>query len=77
MVIARERYLDETSRYHLTLSLSTRTGELHSLVSALPAEAVERISGALVRALDEVQATLAPVIAAAQKKDADHFGCGT
>jgi hypothetical protein len=77
MVIARERYLDDTPRYHLTLSLSTRTGELHSLVSALPPEAVERIGGALVRALDEVQAALAPAIEAGQKKEADHFGCGT
>lgn len=77
MVISRERYLDETSRYHFTLSLITRTGELHSLVSALPPDLVETIGRALVRALDEVQAAVAPAVGAAQPKEAGHFGCGT
>jgi len=77
MVISRERYLDDSSRYHLTLSLATRTGELHSLVSALPQDALDRVNRALVLALDEIQAALAPALVPAQEKGTGHFGCGT
>jgi tRNA-Thr(GGU) m(6)t(6)A37 methyltransferase TsaA len=70
MVISRDRYLDDTSRYHVTIALATRTGELHSLMSALPPDVLERVGRALVKALDEVQAALAPPVATTQPASA-------
>ncbi|MBI2220779.1 MAG: hypothetical protein HYU53_06185 [Acidobacteria bacterium] len=58
MIIARERYLDETSNFHLTLSLVTRTGVMHSLLSNVPDEERAAISEILVRALNEIEQRL-------------------
>lgn len=58
MIIARERYLDETSNFHLTLSLVTRTGVMHSLLSNVPEEERATISEILVRALNEIEQRL-------------------
>ncbi len=58
MIIARERYLDETSNFHLTLSLVTRTGVMHSLLSNVPEEERAAISEILVRALNEIEQRL-------------------
>jgi len=33
MEIARERFLDDTRRYHVTLSLRSRTTEAHSALT--------------------------------------------
>ena len=60
MNIARERYLDDASDLHLTLSLVTRTGVMHSLLSNVPEAEREAISDTLVRALDDIQKQLAP-----------------
>ena len=35
MEIARERFLDDTRRFHLTISLRSRTPEMHSTLSGL------------------------------------------
>ncbi len=59
MIIARDRYLDDTSDLHLTLSLTTRTGPAHSLLSNVPEDEREAISDTLVRALDDIQKRLA------------------
>ena len=60
MVIDRERYLDDTSRYHLTASLTTRTGVMHSLLTNVPDEERQAIGDVLVRALDEIEERLKP-----------------
>jgi hypothetical protein len=60
MTITRERYLDETSQYHLTISLVTRTGIMHSLLSNIPEEERTSISDILVRALNEIEERLRP-----------------
>ncbi len=60
MIIARDRYLDDASDLHVTLSLSTRTGVMHSLLSNVPEADREAIGDILLRALNEIQKRLAP-----------------
>jgi hypothetical protein len=62
MIIARERYLDESSNLHLTLSLTTRTGVMHSLLSNVPEAERSAISDTLVRALNEIEQRLKPYL---------------
>jgi hypothetical protein len=59
MEIARERYLDDSREYHLTLSLRSRTTETHSLLTALGSDEREAVARALARALDEISGVLA------------------
>ena len=54
MIIARERYLDDTRQFHLTIKLETRTGAMHSLLSNVPSEERDTIVAILVRAMDEI-----------------------
>ena len=56
MEIARERFLDESRLYHLTLTVRSRTTEMHSLLTALSSDDRDRVSAALSRALDEIMA---------------------
>lgn len=58
MEIARERFLDPTRDYHLTLSLRSRTTPMHSALTALTAEEREQVSRTLARALDEIAAVV-------------------
>jgi hypothetical protein len=64
MIISRERYLDETSDLHVTVSLVTRTGVVHSLLSNVPDATREALSNILVDALDRIEAQLKPHIPA-------------
>ena len=63
MEIARERFLDDTRRFHLTLSLRSRTTEMHSVLSALSPDERDAVSVALARALDEIQEVLGARVA--------------
>jgi hypothetical protein len=54
MEIARERFLDDSRQYHLTLSLRSRTTEAHSVLTALSTDEREAVGVALARALDEI-----------------------
>ena len=58
MEIARERFLDDSRLYHLTLTLRSRTTETHSLLTGLSGDEREAVSLALARALDEISAVL-------------------
>lgn len=60
MIIARERYLDDTTDLQVTLSLVTRTGVMHSLLSNAPESAREAVSDILVEALDRIEQQLKP-----------------
>lgn len=60
MIIARERYLDDTSQHHLTLSLATRSGAMHSLLSNVPESEREAIAEILAKALNEIEGRLKP-----------------
>ena len=58
MEIARERFLDDTRQYHLTLMLRSRTTETHSLLTALSSDERDAVGRALARALDEISAVV-------------------
>lgn len=60
MEIARERFLDDTRRFHVTLSVRSRTTEMHSALSALSPDERDRVGAALAHALDEIQRVVAP-----------------
>lgn len=60
MEIARERFLDDTRCYHVTLSLRSRTTEAHSALTALTREEREAVAQAIARALDDIAAIVAP-----------------
>lgn len=59
MEIARERFLDDSRLYHLTLILRSRTTETHSLLTSLTSDDRDAISVALAKALDEISAVVA------------------
>lgn len=54
MVIQRDRYLDDGSSLLVSLTLSSRTVEMHSLLTALSADERARVADVLTRALDEI-----------------------
>jgi hypothetical protein len=58
MEIARDRFLDDTRRYHLTLLLRSRTTEMHSLLTGLSSDERDQVSAVLARALDEIVAVV-------------------
>jgi hypothetical protein len=66
MELARERFLDESRRYHVTLALRSRTTEMHSLLTALSTEERDRLAAALARALDEIEAIAGARLSATQ-----------
>jgi peptidyl-tRNA hydrolase len=55
MEIARERFLDDSRSYHLTIGNSSRTNAAHSLLSALSPEEREQVSAAIVKAMDQIE----------------------
>jgi peptidyl-tRNA hydrolase len=55
MEIARERFLDDSRTYHLTIGVRSRTPAAHSLLSALTADEREQVSTAIVRAMDQIE----------------------
>jgi hypothetical protein len=67
MEIVRDRFLDESGAYHVTLGLRSRTTEMHSALTALTPAEREQISLAIVRALDEIERVLHPHLSPATK----------
>ncbi|MGE0459996.1 MAG: hypothetical protein AB7Q16_01365 [Vicinamibacterales bacterium] len=63
MEIARERFLDPTRDYHMTLSIRSRTTPMHSALTALTPDEREQVSRTLARALDEIAAVVGPHLA--------------
>jgi hypothetical protein len=59
MEIARERFLDDSRLYHLTLTLRSRTTETHSLLTSLTSDERDAVSVALAKALDEIGTVIA------------------
>ena len=55
MEIARERFLDDSRSYHLTIGIRSRTTEAHSLLSGLSPEEREQVSAAMVKAMDQIE----------------------
>ena len=67
MEIARERFLDDSRTYHLTVGIRSRTTAAHSLLSGLTDEDRAQVSAAIVRALDEVERIVRPRLAPQSK----------
>jgi len=55
MEISRERFLDESRSYHLSIGLRSRTTQAHSLLTALTPEEREQVSVAIVTAMDQIE----------------------
>jgi hypothetical protein len=55
MEISRERFLDESRNYHLTIGLRSRTTAAHSLLTALTPDERDAISAAMVKAMDQIE----------------------
>jgi hypothetical protein len=60
MELARERFLDASRDFHLTLALRSRTTRMHSVLTALAPDERARIALALARALDEIEQIMGP-----------------
>jgi hypothetical protein len=54
MVIERERYLDDSAEWLVSLALRSRSGSMHSLLTALSADERTAVADALSRALDAI-----------------------
>ncbi len=60
MEIARERFLDDSKLYLLTLGLRSRTTEMHSVLTALTPDERDAVGAVLARALDEIGNVVKP-----------------
>jgi hypothetical protein len=60
MEISRERFLDDSRDVHMTIGIRSRTTQAHSVLSALTADEREQVSGAIVRAMDEIEKIVRP-----------------
>jgi len=59
MEIARERFLDDSRLYHMTLTLRSRTTEMHSALTAMSSDERDAVNAALARALNDIRDILA------------------
>ena len=55
MEIARERFLDDSRTYHLTIGVRSRTTEAHSLLTSLTPEEKAQVNSAIVAAMDHIE----------------------
>lgn len=67
MEIARERFLDDSRTYHLTIGLRSRTTAAHSLLTSLTPEEREQVSNAMVKAMDQIEKIVRPHLTPAVK----------
>jgi hypothetical protein len=58
MIIERDRYLDDSSLWHVSLILQSRSIATHSLLTALTADERTAIADVMGQALDEIAALL-------------------
>jgi hypothetical protein len=64
MNITRERYLDDSNRWRLTIELVSRTPEMHSALDALSPEQRSALGDVLVEALAKAARIMEPVAVA-------------
>lgn len=60
MEISRERFLDDSRTYHLSIAVRSRTTEAHSLLTSLTAEERQQISDIIVKAMDQIEKIVKP-----------------
>ena len=58
MEIARERFLDDTRTYHVTIGVRSRTTQAHSLLTSLTSEERAEINEAIIAAMDRIATIL-------------------
>ena len=63
MEIARERFLDDSRTYHLSIGVRSRTTEAHSLLTTLSPDEREQVSLAMVKAMDQIEEIVRPHLA--------------
>jgi hypothetical protein len=66
MEIARERFLDDSRTYHLTIGIRSRTTEAHSLLTSLSADERAEVNAAIVAAMDRIEQVVRPHLASAR-----------
>jgi hypothetical protein len=54
MTYQRDRYLDDSRDWLVSLELRSRSGSMHSLLTSLTSEEREAVGDALARALDSI-----------------------
>ena len=62
MEIARERFLDDTRSYHVTIGVRSRTTQAHSLLTSLTPDERERVGMAIVKAMDQIEKIVRPYL---------------
>ena len=67
MEISRERFLDDSRTYHLTIGIRSRTTEAHSLLSSLTADEREQVGAAIVSAMEKIEKIVRPHLASQPK----------
>jgi hypothetical protein len=60
MEIARERFLDDSRTYHVTIGVRSRTTQAHSLLTTLTSEERAEINEAIIAAMDRIAVILRP-----------------
>ena len=60
MEIARERFLDDTRMFHLTVGVRSRTTQAHSLLTSLTPAEREQVTLAIVKAMDQIEQIVKP-----------------
>jgi peptidyl-tRNA hydrolase len=60
MEISRERFLDESRSYHLTIGIRSRTTQAHSLLTSLTPEERDQVSTLIVKAMDQIEKIVRP-----------------
>jgi hypothetical protein len=63
MEIARERFLDDSRTYHLTIGVRSRSTAAHSLLTLLSPEEREQVNTAIVAAMDQIERIVRPHLA--------------
>ena len=67
MEIARERFLDDSRTFHLTISIRSRTTAAHSLLSSLTPDERDQVSAAMVKAMDQIEKIIRPHVVPAAR----------
>lgn len=60
MEISRERFLDDSRTYHVSIGIRSRTTQAHSLLTALTPDEREQVSNAIVKAMDQIEKIVRP-----------------
>jgi hypothetical protein len=60
MEISRERFLDDSRTYHVSIGIRSRTTQAHSLLTSLTPDERQQVSDAIVKAMDQIEKIVRP-----------------